>query len=215
LWGDTGIVSPAPLDRVNLAFLSITMTTAYQPTTAHRWQFDNRAILPLRNQNFWKIESGVARTSTWLEDGTLIVLGLWGPGHFVGKTLERIAPYQVECLTPVRAIPFVSLDERQLSGILLTHLQQMQELTVIRGYKRTDTMLLKLLGWLANQFGKQTTTGQLIDMRLTHQDLADLLGTTRVTITRALNNLEQQGSVERLPVHRLLLREEEIWHYEI
>jgi CRP-like cAMP-binding protein len=91
----------------------------------------------------------------------------------------------------------------------------MQELTVIRSYKRTDTMLLKLLGWLANQFGKQTTTGQLIDMRLTHQDLADLLGTTRVTITRALNNLEQQGSVERLPVHRLLLREEEIWHYEI
>jgi CRP-like cAMP-binding protein len=74
---------------------------------------------------------------------------------------------------------------------------------------------IKLLGWLAIQFGKQTTTGQVIDVRLTHQYLADLLGTTRVTITRALNSLEQQGAVERLPVHRLLLREEEIWHYEI
>jgi CRP-like cAMP-binding protein len=51
-------------------------------------------------------------------------------------------------------------------------------------------MVLKLLGWLANQFGKQTSTEQLIDMRLTHQNIADLLGSTRVNITRALNSLE-------------------------
>jgi hypothetical protein len=123
-----------------------TMNTAYQPPTPHHWQFDHRAILPLRNQNFWKIERGVVRTSTWLEDGTLIVLGLWGPGSFVGKTFEKINPYQVECLTPVQAIPFVSVDQQQLSSILLGHLQQTQELTVIRSYKRTDTMLSKNVG---------------------------------------------------------------------
>ncbi|MEG3440407.1 Crp/Fnr family transcriptional regulator [Pannus brasiliensis CCIBt3594] len=191
------------------------MTIAYHPPTSHCWHFDNRSILPLRNQNFWRIESGVVRTSSWLEDGTPIVLGLWGPGNFVGKTLDKIDPYQIECLTPVQAISLPVVDSHQLAGILSEHLQQSQELTVIRSHKRTDTMLLKLLGWLADQFGKQTTTGQLIDVRLTHQELADLLGTTRVTITRALNSLEQQGSIERLPVHRLLLREEEIWHYEI
>ncbi|MFM6896963.1 MAG: Crp/Fnr family transcriptional regulator, partial [Microcystis panniformis] len=102
-----------------------------------------------------------------------------------------------------------------MAEILLSHLQQAQELSIIRSYKRTDVMVVKLLSWLGNQFGKQTGTGQLIDVRLTHQDIADLLGTTRVTITRALNSLEQQGAVERLPVHRLLLREEDIWHYEI
>jgi CRP-like cAMP-binding protein len=155
------------------------------------------------------------KTSTWLEDGTLIVLGLWGPGSFVGKTLERVNPYQVECITPVQAVSFSTVESYQMAEILLSHLQQAQELSIIRSYKRTDIMVLKLLAWLGNQFGKQTGTGQLIDVRLTHQDIADLLGTTRVTITRALNHLEQQGSVERLPVHRLLLREEEIWHYEI
>lgn len=191
------------------------MTIAHQTQVNPYWVFDNRAILPLRNQNLWKIESGVVKTSTWLDDGTLIVLGLWGPGNFVGKTLEKISPYQIECMTPVHAIPIPLLESNQLTGILLTHLQQAQELTVIRSYKRTDTMLLKLLGWLSKQFGKPTATGQLIDVRLTHQDLADLLGTTRVTITRALNHLEQQGSIERLPIHRLLLREEDIWHYEI
>ncbi|EPF20237.1 MULTISPECIES: Crp/Fnr family transcriptional regulator [Microcystis] len=191
------------------------MTLTYQPPTPHRWHFDNRAILPLRNPNFWKIESGVVKTSTWLEDGTLIVLGLWGPGNFVGKTLERVNPYQVECITPVQAVSFSTVESYQMAEILLSHLQQAQELSIIRSYKRTDVMVVKLLSWLGNQFGKQTGTGQLIDVRLTHQDIADLLGTTRVTITRALNHLEQQGAVERLPVHRLLLREEEIWHYEI
>ncbi|AKV66815.1 cAMP-binding protein [Microcystis panniformis FACHB-1757] len=171
--------------------------------------------MPLRNPNFWKIESGVVKTSTWLEDGTLIVLGLWGPGNFVGKTLERVNPYQVECITPVQAVSFSTVESYQMAEILLSHLQQAQELSIIRSYKRTDIMVVKLLSWLGNQFGKQTGTGQLIDVRLTHQDIADLLGTTRVTITRALNHLEQQGAVERLPVHRLLLREEEIWHYEI
>ncbi|MFN7568647.1 MAG: Crp/Fnr family transcriptional regulator, partial [Microcystis sp.] len=184
------------------------MTLTYQPPTPHRWHFDNRAILPLRNPNFWKIESGVVKTSTWLEDGTLIVLGLWGPGNFVGKTLERVNPYQVECITPVQAVSFSALESYQMAEILLSHLQQAQELSIIRSYKRTDVMVVKLLSWLGNQFGKQTGTGQLIDVRLTHQDIADLLGTTRVTITRALNSLEQQGAVERLPVHRLLLREE-------
>ncbi|GCL47547.1 transcriptional regulator [Microcystis aeruginosa NIES-3787] len=155
------------------------------------------------------------KTSTWLEDGTLIVLGLWGPGSFVGKTLERVNPYQVECISPVEAVSFSAVESYQMAEILLSHLQQAQELSIIRSYKRTDVMVLKLLSWLGNQFGKQTGNGQLIDVRLTHQDIADLLGTTRVTITRALNHLEQQGAVERLPVHRLLLREEEIWHYEI
>jgi CRP-like cAMP-binding protein len=191
------------------------MTITYQSPPPRQWLFDNRAILPLRNQNFWKIESGVVKASTWLEDGTLIVLGLWGPGNFVGKPLERVNPYQIECITPVEALSFAAVESHQLAEILLSHLQQIQELSIIRSHKRTDIMVLKLLAWLGNQFGKQTSNGHLIDVRLTHQDIADLLGTTRVTITRALNHLEQQGAVERLPFHRLLLREEEIWHYEI
>jgi len=41
------------------------------------------------------------------------------------------------------------------------------------------------------------------------------LGATRVTVTRTLNQLEQQGLIERLPLQRIILREEEVWHYEI
>ncbi|MGL4377557.1 MAG: hypothetical protein ACRCT1_14050, partial [Microcoleaceae cyanobacterium] len=44
-----------------------------------RQQFPRRALLPNKKDGLWQIESGVVRTLTWLEDGTIITLGLWGP----------------------------------------------------------------------------------------------------------------------------------------
>ena len=57
--------------------------------------------------------------------------------------------------------------------------------------------------------------GRLIDLRLTHQDLAELLGTTRVTVTRSLIQLEQQGLIQRLSLQRIVLQSTDCWHYEI
>ena len=179
------------------------------------WVFDPRANLPLRQNSLWKLESGAVRTITWLEDGTLVTLGLWGHGEFVGKALARVQPYQIECLTQVKATLIPLTESLQLTELLLAHIQQMQELTVIRGHKKTDIMLIKLLSWLGQKFGREAQTGQLIDLRLTHQDIADILGSTRVTITRILSQLEQQGIIARYPLHRIILREEAIWHYEI
>ncbi|MFN9176098.1 MAG: helix-turn-helix domain-containing protein, partial [Synechocystis sp.] len=87
--------------------------------------------------------------------------------------------------------------------------------TLIRNYKTTDIMLIKLFTWLSRKNGKKTPNGQLIDIRLTHQDIAEILGITRVTVTRSLLQLEKQGLIERNPLHRFILKEEEIWHYEI
>ena len=51
-------------------------------------------------------------------------------------------------------------------------------------------------------------------MRLTHEDIAELLGSS-VTITRILKQLEEDGLIHRLRLHRIVLREQEVWHYEI
>ncbi|MBD2775430.1 Crp/Fnr family transcriptional regulator [Iningainema tapete] len=178
-----------------------------------RMQFKPRSFLPL--DNLWKIETGVIRVVTWHEDGTLVTMGVWGAGDIVGKALSKIEPYQIECLTRVDVTIFPLDGLYQLTDVLLAHVQQAEELMVIRSYKTVETMLIKLLAWLAKKFGRAIETGQLIDMRLTHQDIADLLNTSRVTITRVLLNLEEQGLIHRMTLHRIVLREEEIWHYEI
>lgn len=195
--------------------MKISQALAYQLEFKKQWFFERRTLLPLTPNYFWKINNGVVRTATWLEDGTMITLGLWGFGEIAGTTLTRIDPYHIECLTPVEAVAIPLAESHQLNTMLLLQMQQLEELAVIRAYRKIDLMLLKLLGWLAQKFGRQAATGQLIDLRLTHQDLADILGATRVTITRTLNQLEQQGFIERLPLHRIILREEEMWHYQI
>jgi CRP-like cAMP-binding protein len=155
---------------------------------------------------------------SWLEDGTIVILGVWGPGDLVGEALTQLEPYQIECLTAVKAT-LLSNDLWQYNldttAALLHHIKQAEEFLLIRSHRRIDAMLLRLLAWLAKKFGKEAEAGQLIDLRLTHQDIAEMLGTTRVTITRVLSQLEQQGMIRRLPLHRIVLKEEELWHYEI
>ncbi|XGV95020.1 MAG: Crp/Fnr family transcriptional regulator [Leptolyngbya sp. BL-A-14] len=178
-------------------------------------QFSPRSLLPLRPNSLWKIESGVVRTITWLEDDTIAATGLWGVGDIVGKALSKVEPYQLECLTKVEVslLP-VSLLHQETEA-LLRHIRQAEEFSLIRSYRKIDAMVIKLLGWLAKKFGREVETGHLIDLRLTHQDIAEMLGTTRVTITRTLSHFEQQGLIHRLPLRRIVLKEDEIWHYEI
>ena len=187
-------------------------TTTFDETSRHI--FSRRSHLPNRSNALWRIETGVVRTVTWLEDGTIITLGLWGPGDTIGKPISKCDPFQIECLTKVEAI-LLSGDRWLNRDILLTHIQQAEDFMVMRGYKRVDFMLYRLLTWLAKRFGSEVERGHLIDMILTHQDIAEILGTSRVTVTRTLGNFQQQGLINRLPLHRIILQPSEVWHYEI
>lgn len=194
------------------------MTIASLPTrnfdemTPHT--FPRRSHLPNRSNALWKIETGVVRTVTWLEDATIITLGLWGPGDTIGKPISKCDPFQIECLTQVKAT-LLPAEDWLNRDILLEHIQQVEEFMLMRSYKKVDFMLYKLLNWLAKKFGSEVEKGHLIDMNLTHQDLAEIIGTSRVTITRTLGLFEQQGTIERLPLHRTIVRPAEVWHYEI
>lgn len=177
--------------------------------------FTRRSFLPEHHNILWQIEKGFVRTFTYLEDGTTVALGLWGPGDTVGKILSRMEPYQMECLTKVEVSTIPIEEWYQPKDTLLAHIQQAEELMVIRSYKKVDIMLIKLLAWLSKKFGSEVEKGRLIDMRLTHEDLAEMLGSTRVTITRILGQFEDEGLIDRLSLHRIVVREEDIWYYEI
>lgn len=191
-------------------------TSIAQPVSKNTKQiFSRRSFLPEQQNSLWKIEAGFVRTFTYLENGTTVALGLWGPGDIVGKSLSKLEPYQMECLTKVEATTLPIEEWHYATETLLAHIQQAEELMVIRSYKKVDTMLIKLLAWLSKRFGSEVEKGRLIDMRLTHEDLAEMLGSTRVTITRILGQFEQEGLIDRLSLHRIVLKEEDIWYYEI
>jgi CRP-like cAMP-binding protein len=181
----------------------------------NRQNFPRRSLLPIKKDALWQIENGFVLTYTYLEDGTTVALGLWGPGDVVGEPLSKMKPYQMECLTTVEATILAVDDWHQLTDTLLHHIHQAEELMLIRSHKKVEAMLIQLLGWLSKKFGSQVEQGRLIDMRLTHEDLAALISSTRVTITRLLGQLEQEGLIDRLSLNRILVRQEDIWYYEI
>jgi CRP-like cAMP-binding protein len=158
--------------------------------------FKRREVLPSEPDTLWKIESGVARSLTWNEEGKVITLGFWGRGDIVGLPLSRIEPYQVECLSTVQ-MSAISPESTYLRQAFLVHAWKSEELLKIVNQTSLVDRLFQLLLWLANQFGKPVLSGKLLDLRLTHQDLGDTIGSSRVSVTRVLNQLEQEGKIER------------------
>jgi len=57
--------------------------------------------------------------------------------------------------------------------------------------------LAKVLLHLSEQYGEEVPTGIMIKLRLTHEDLANLIGTTRETVTTQLNRFLRMGLLSR------------------
>ncbi|KJH70171.1 Crp/Fnr family transcriptional regulator [Aliterella atlantica] len=185
---------------------------AFAPIT----NFTRRSYLPLRRDALWLIKTGVVRTLTVLEDGTAVTLGLWGEGDIVGRVLSQANPYQIECLTPVEATLIPEQNWSEVTQAMLLHMQRSEEFIEILHYKQAESSLLRLFGWLAKRFGQEVEQGKRIDLRLTHQDIADIIGLTRVTVTRLLNEFKRLGVIQRQERQFVVMQDRDpYWHYEI
>jgi CRP-like cAMP-binding protein len=152
---------------------------------------------------FWQVTRGHVRATSLDEEGTQITLGLWQPGDIVSKHFSQVEPYYLEYLTDGEAWLLPS-SYRPDSSILLSHLHQAQELLTITQIKRLDSRLEKFLDWLVFRFGTPATQGYLVEIRLTHQDISEAIGSTRVSVTRVLNQFQQAGKI-KWSSHRLLV----------
>lgn len=159
--------------------------------------FSRHDLIPPRENILWRIDRGAVRTATWSEQGTLIALGYWGGGDIVGQPLSRVMPYQIECLTSVEAsILPIEMWEQAIDSMLL-HIQQAEELLSIVHRKPVSLRLWQFLVWLGQKFGRDVERGRLIDLGVTHQEMAEVVNTTRVSVTRMLQQFEEEGMLLR------------------
>jgi len=78
---------------------------------------------------------------------------------------------------------------------LRARLQQMEGWAAMQARPSLQQRVLGLLGLLSEQFGVASKQGVLIDVRMTHGQLAAAVGATRTSITRVLSELRAQGRV--------------------
>jgi Crp-like helix-turn-helix domain len=180
------LLSDSPSDypvRRRLTLKSVPLRTVQR--------FQRREAIPLNPSTVWQIESGVVRAATWGMGESLIPLGFWGSGDIIGAPLSRINPYQLDCLTDV-TVCILPSDIPYPSEALVSHCQQMEELLGIMHICSIEQRLLKFLDWFGEKFGEETEKGQLIKVRLTHQEIAEMIGSTRVTVTRSLQKFQAE-----------------------
>lgn len=176
--------------------------------TTQNWtlqSFSPNETLPLIDNYFWLIRQGITKTLTWDEEGKVIILGYWGSGDVTGQPFSQIEPYEVRCLTYVEASRVPIQQWNILSQSIFRYIQQTEELFCILRCEPMQQRLLQILTFLGKKFGHSVDRGQLIDLRLTHQEIADLIGATRVTVTRILNQLEREGLISRPRRHLIVL----------
>ena len=160
-------------------------------------KFNPGNLLPVLDDCFWLVNQGVVKTYTWNPEGIETTFGYWGDGDVIGQPLSPISPYGMKCLTEVTASQINLQNSDRLSKCIYNHIQQAEELLYIIRSDRVYDKLKRLLTWLANKFGQTIEEGKLIDFTITHQELAEALGTTRVSITKLINQLEHEEFLMR------------------
>ncbi|GAB4378171.1 MAG: Crp/Fnr family transcriptional regulator [Elainellaceae cyanobacterium] len=143
---------------------------------------------------------GVVQLGTLYDNGDEALLGLACPSMPFGLPLSFIRPYQAVALTDVDILRLRLAEVEQspmlAQGIfrhLARRLQQTEAVLATVGYRRVEERLRHLLLLLKQEVGQPTAEGTRLSVRLTHQQLANAIGTTRVTVTRLLSQLQEAG----------------------
>lgn len=169
--------------------------------------FASGDLITLEADSYWLLRQGIVKTCTWTEEGTPITLGYWGKDDLIGQPLSLVYPFQVKCLTEVDALLIPREYIPKITDLIQSHIQQTEEMLYILRSHKMYQRLRRILLWLSQKFGQEMEIGQLIALRLTHQELAELVGATRVTVTKLINQLEQEGFLSRPERNAIVIHE--------
>src|SRR4051794_26139666 len=75
-------------------------------------------------------------------------------------------------------------------------LRQSDEVIESLLHREVSTRLATLLLNLGDRFGEANHMGTVLDVRLTHQDLANMVASTREAVSKAMSEFQREGSIE-------------------
>ncbi len=157
------------------------------------------------------VRDGMVKISMYFPNGKEMILGLLGQYDIFGELLllpsER-RPNQAEAVVDTTLIVMPEADFQRLLQqypriamkfiqVMSTRLWQAQQWQAEVGAFDAPGRLANLLVRLSGDFGKEGERGIEIDLNLTQQDLAKMIGATRETVSHCLARLLEYGAVKR------------------
>jgi CRP-like cAMP-binding protein len=168
--------------------------------------------VPLLRHSIWLVVRGMVKLGALTIHGDELLLGLAGPNEPFGEPLTDVEAFEARtlcdtdllCLSmdEVRSNPTLSL---ALLEAVSRRYRQSQALLALMGLRRVEERVRGFLELLALDYGQNCDEGLRLDLRLTHQEVASALGTTRVTVTRVIGLLRQEGWLQLDGQRRLVI----------
>jgi CRP-like cAMP-binding protein len=162
-----------------------------------------------RADTLYILKEGRIKITHLAEDGRELTIDIIEPGDIFGElTLageeERetsaealadsfictISRKNFEAFLSMR--PNLSLTITKWMGLRLRRIENRFENLIFQDVRTRLTTLLKDL---AEKYGEDVAGGRKIAIKLSHQELANLIGATRETVTLELNNMKRRGDI--------------------
>jgi len=164
------------------------------------------------NEYMYVILNGKVKVVQTTEDGKEILLALHQSGDFFGEMSlidGKTSPANVIATEDSTAAiiskkDFNSLIRNQkkvLDNLLLIlcsrHRESWDKIQMLN-YKNASHRIKILFLMLSDKYGEKTAEGVTINMKLTHQEIAEMTGMTRETVTRVLDRWQREGEINVL-----------------
>ncbi|TVQ24336.1 MAG: Crp/Fnr family transcriptional regulator [Leptolyngbya sp. DLM2.Bin15] len=164
------------------------------------YPYTSGQTIEMKPDEIWVVCRGVVQLGTLYDSGDESLLGLACSSMPFGLPLTLIRPYQAIALSDVDLMRLTLAEVEQSPALaqgifrhVARRLQQTEAILAMVGYRRVEDRLRHLILLLTQQVGQPCETGTRVGVRLTHQQLANAIGTTRVTVTRLLTQLREEG----------------------
>lgn len=176
---------------------------------------------------FYIIKNGKIKVYKLASDGRELILGIFGEGGLFGDVpVFDGGPYPASAQALTDVVVW-SINRDQFVQLLLHHpalslkvirvlgkrLRQAHGFVADLALKNVPQRLASLLLKLADEYGQESAEGIVLDLPLTRQEIAELIGVSRETVIRELSKFSRAGTL-RLDGKKIILldkRKLDIW----
>jgi CRP-like cAMP-binding protein len=193
------LITPSTCDTPDIVPTALALPTRTLEPNGVLYEAGREAI------SLYIVNYGVLKAVVPTSLGRDRIADLYGPGDVLGLAAldggahaETVTAVHDACLTPID--PGQAMNDRKLRDYIMRSMarqlrrsrEMIDEAELPVGARVTKAFLR-----LAERFGQSADDqeGIKLPLALTHEDLADLTGSSRVTITRILGELRNEGAL--------------------
>ena len=182
--------------------------------TTEEKAFSRRQIIfeaDQKNDNVYVLVSGRVKLVKASRSGRELTVSLINPNDIFGEVslFEKDATYGVSAEVIEECVVSI-IDRETLSAFVQNSVSALRAYAVLQDHRRVAVELrlaehvfydvprriALLLERLVSEHGRVTKAGYLLRIKLTHQDIANLVGSTRETTTLVLNDFRRRGLID-------------------